>query len=134
MGDLEGHEATSTSSATWLGVLATRTPPASSASAFAAAVPFDPVTIAPRGPSVARRRLEPGDVRDHRLPHVLRDVGGRPLLVVATDLPGHDHQVGLGVGFEHLERLDEPDAVHGSPPMPTQVDWPMPRWVSSCTI
>ena len=22
----------------------------------------------------------------------------------------------------------------GSPPMPTQVDWPIPRWVSSCTI
>ena len=47
----EGHaRATWTSSATWLGVLATRTPPASSASAFAAAVPFDPVTIAPAWP------------------------------------------------------------------------------------
>ena len=39
-----------TSSATWLGVRPTRTPAASSASALAAAVPLEPVTIAPAWP------------------------------------------------------------------------------------
>ena len=51
-GDLgEVHaRATWTSSATWLGVRATRTPAASRASAFAAAVPWEPVTMAPACP------------------------------------------------------------------------------------
>ena len=52
VGDLaEGHARVAcASSATSLGVRATLTPAASSASAFAAAVPFEPVTIAPAWP------------------------------------------------------------------------------------
>ena len=61
----------------------------------------------------AGRRAVAGHVGDDRLGHVLADVGRRALLVVAADLADERDALGLAVGLEQLEALDEADAVHG---------------------
>src|SRR5262245_47153835 len=59
------------------------------------------------------RRREPGDVGEHRLRHALGDVVGRLLLRRAADLAAHDDQLGLGVGLEQFDDVDEARARHG---------------------
>ena len=97
-----------TISATSVGVRPTRTPTASSACAFALAVPREPVTIAPAWPIVRPAgRREAGDVGDDRLVDVAGDEHRRVLLAVAADLSGHHDQLRLGVGLEEAENVDE---------------------------
>src|SRR5574340_1101406 len=62
--------------------------------------------------AAARGRAPPGDEADHRLGHVLADVAGRPLLPRAADLADEDDGLGLGVGLEAREAVDEVGAVH----------------------
>ena len=57
--------------------------------------------------ALAGRRLEAGDVGDHRLRHVLADVLGGALLLVAADLAHHHDQLGLGVLLEQRDHVDE---------------------------
>ncbi len=84
---------------------------------------------------LARRRLEPGDVRHHRLRDVFRDVGRSALLVVAADLPRHDDQIGVADPASNIDRHSmNPTPWTGSPPIPTHVDCPIPCDVSSWTI
>ena len=81
----------------------------------------------------ARGGGDPGDVGGHRLGHVLGDEGGRPLLLGAADLADHHDRLGLGVGLERRQAVDEVGArAPGRPPMPTHVVWPTPCWDSSC--
>ena len=95
-------------SATSVGVRPTRTPRASSASCLAAAVPAVPETIAPGvAHRLAGRRGEARDVGDDRLGDVLGDVLGGLLLGRAADLAGHHDQLGLGVGLEQRDDVDE---------------------------
>jgi hypothetical protein len=47
----------------------------------------------------------------------------RRLLLVAADL-ADEHELGLRVGLEALEHVDERRATTGSPPMPTVVELP----------
>ena len=54
-----------------------------------------------------RRRGEAGDVREHRLRHLLLDEPRRLLLLVAADLADHDDDLRLRVGLEPLEHVDE---------------------------
>ena len=56
---------------------------------------------------LAGRRREAGDVGDDRLRHLRLDEGGGLLLLVATDLAHHDHLLGLRVGLEQREHLEE---------------------------
>ena len=95
-------------SATSVGVWPTRTPRASSASCFAFAVPGragdDRARVAHR---LAGRRREAGDVGDHRLGDVLGDVLGGLLLGRAADLARHHDQLGLRVGLERGDHVDE---------------------------
>src|SRR6056297_3212154 len=56
---------------------------------------------------LARRRGATGDEAHHRDVHVLLDVLGGLLLVVATDLTDQDRRLGVGVGLEGLEAVDE---------------------------
>ena len=79
-----------------------------------------------------RGRGDTGDVGRHRLRHVILDELGGALLLGTTDLADHHDGPGVGVGLERPQAVDEVGARHGSPPMPTQVVWPMPCWESSC--
>ena len=83
---------------------------------------------------LARRRGEAGDVGDDRLGDVRRDELGGLLLGVAADLAAHHDQLGLGVGLEELDDVDEVEPGTGSPPMPTIVELPKPRCASSLPI
>jgi hypothetical protein len=56
---------------------------------------------------LARRCGEAGDVGDDRLAHLGLDVGGRLLLLVAADLTDHHDVLGLVVGFEPAQHVDE---------------------------
>ena len=74
---------------------------------MAAAVPGaadDRARVAHR---LAGRGGEAGDVGDDGLGHVLGDELRRLLLGRAADLAGHDDQLGLVVGLEELEDVDE---------------------------
>ena len=86
---------------------------ASSASSLAFAVPAgagdDRARVAHR---LAGRRGEAGDVGDDRLGDVLGDVLGGLLLGGAADLAGHHDQLGLGVGLEQRDDVDEARARH----------------------
>src|SRR5215207_7692365 len=53
------------------------------------------------------RRGEAGDICEHRLRDVLGDVAGGLLLGAAADLAAHHDQLGLGVGLEQLDHVDE---------------------------
>ena len=46
-----------------------------------------------------------------------------------ADLADHDDGFGLRIFLEQLQDVDEVGAGIGSPPMPTQVDWPKPASV-----
>ena len=58
-----------------------------------------------------RRRREAGDVGEHRLVHLLGDVIGRALLLLAADLAAHHDELGLGIGLEEIDDLDERGAL-----------------------
>jgi hypothetical protein len=84
---------------------------------------------------LARRRLEPGDVADDRgVRDVVPDPLARLLLLGAADLADEGDRLGVGVGGEGLDDVEELGADDGSPPMPTQVEMPMPACASSCMI
>ena len=68
--------------------------------------------------ALAGRRGEPGNVGDHRRGQPLGDEGRGLLLVVPTDLADQHHGVGLRVGVEPLEGVDESEAVNGVSPDP----------------
>ena len=57
---------------------------------------------------------------------------GGLLLGGAADLADHQDGLGLRVALEQLQAVDEVVPLTGSPPMPTQVDWPRPSAVSWC--
>jgi hypothetical protein len=48
-------------------------------------------------------------------------------LLGPADLADHHHGVGLGVLLEQLEDVPEGEPLIGSPPMPTEVETPIPR-------
>src|SRR3990170_8662118 len=60
-----------------------------------------------------RRRGEAGDVPDDRLRHPLADEGGCLLLLRPADLADHDDALGLGVGLELCQDVDEGRADDG---------------------
>ena len=74
----------------------------------------------------AFRRGHAGDVADNRFGHVIFDVSGRFFFRATADLTDHDDRFGLRIFLEQLQDIDEVRARIGSPPMPTQVDWPKP--------
>src|SRR6266542_3947860 len=55
----------------------------------------------------ARGCLEAGDVGDHRLGHPFGHEAGGLLLLVAADLADHHHRLGLRVGLEAGQHVDE---------------------------
>ena len=61
--------------------------------------------------ALAGRRAEAGDVGDHRLGDVLAHERRGALLVVAADLADEHDGLGLVVGLEELEALEEAEAV-----------------------
>jgi hypothetical protein len=94
-----------------------------------------PETIAPGvAHRLAGRRGEARDVADDRLRHVLADVLGGLLLGRPADLAAHHDELGLGVVLEQRDDVDEARPRTGSPPMPTIVELPKPRWASSLPI
>src|SRR5947209_4051092 len=62
---------------------------------------------------LARRRGEAGDVGEHGLRHGLLDEARGLLLLVAADLSDHDHVLGLGIGLELGQDVDEGRADDG---------------------
>ncbi len=62
---------------------------------------------------LAWRGGDAGHVGDHGLVHLGPDELGRLFFGGATDLAEHDHGLGLGVGLERLEAVDERGAGHG---------------------
>ena len=75
---------------------------------------------------LAGRRGHAGDVgRRPAWSSSSRDELGRLLLGRAADLADHHHGLGVGVGLEGLQAVDERRAGTGSPPMPTHVVTPM---------
>ena len=123
-------------SATSVGVRPTRTPCASSASAFAcggaARAGDDRAGVTHR---LARRGGEAGDVGDDRLGHVLGDVVGRLLLGVAADL-ARTSRSARSAGRPRTARSRRRSRAPGtgSPPIPTIELLPKPRWASSLPI
>ena len=116
-----------TSSATSVGVRPTRTPAASSASALAAAVPLEPVMIAPAWPiRLPGGAVKPAMYDTTGLRHALGDERRGPLLVVAPDLADHHHEIGPVSASKRSSEPMNPRPCTGSPPIPTQVDWPIP--------
>ena len=103
------------------------------ASYFSFAVPVPPLMIAPAWPM----RRPGGAVCPAMKPTTgLRTCADelRGLLFgVAADFADHDDGVRVGIVVEKrmASRNDVP--IIGSPPMPMQVDWPMPRCVSWST-
>ena len=95
------------------GLLATRMPAASSAAILSEALPEPPEMIAPAWPI----RLPGGAVWPAmKAASGLVNLPGRLergglLLGVAADLAHHQHGLGLGVGLEEQERVDEAGAV-----------------------
>ena len=76
----------------------------------------------------ARRRRLAGDEGDHRLGHVLADELGRLLLRGAADLADHDDARRCpGSSWNSRSASTKLVPLIGSPPMPTQVDCPMPE-------
>src|SRR5690606_4785595 len=61
--------------------------------------------------ALALRRRGAGDEAHHRLGHVLGDVLGRFLFGRTADLADHDDALGLLVGLEQLQAVDEVQAV-----------------------
>ena len=124
-----------TSWATSVGVVPTSMPHASSASFFACAVPRragdDRARVAHR---LAGRRGEAGDVREHRLRHVLADEraafssSSPPISPTMT----MSSVCGSASNFASTSMNEEPTT--GSPPMPTIVELPSPSCVSSWPI
>jgi hypothetical protein len=66
------------------------------------------------------------DVGEDGLLDVLLDEGGGALLFVAPDLAHQHDGVRAGILFKKGQQVHGPLPTMGSPPMPTQVDWPMP--------
>src|SRR6266508_6592171 len=62
--------------------------------------------------ALARGGLEPGDVGDHRLAHVVGLESRCLLLLVSADLADHHHRLGLRVGLEAGQDVDEARADH----------------------
>ena len=62
---------------------------------------------------LAGGRGDAGDVGRHRLGHLRLDELGGLLLGRAADLADHHHGLGLGVGLEGLQAVDEAGARHG---------------------
>ena len=92
---------------------ATGTPAASNAAIFSAAVPLPPEMIAPAWPMrLPGRRGLAGDERHHRLAHVALDELRRLLLVAAADLADQHDRLGVRVGLEQRQRVDEVGADH----------------------
>lgn len=76
--------------------------------------------------TLAFRRGNARDVADNRLSHVLFNVRCRFFFRAAADFTDRDDRFGLRV-FPNIFRISmklEPGI--GSPPIPTQVDWPKP--------
>jgi hypothetical protein len=95
-----------------VGFRPTRTPFACNASAFAAAVPLEPDTIAPAWPMVFPGGAGSPRCRPRPVSRPFRDVVGGTLLLVSADLAAHDDQLRLVVGFEHLDDVREARARH----------------------
>jgi hypothetical protein len=53
------------------------------------------------------------------------------LFGIAANLADHDHFRRLRIVLEQARTSMKSMPLIGSPPMPTQVDWPIPRWVSA---
>src|SRR5690606_35973620 len=62
------------------------------------------------------RRGDAGDVGDDRLRHLGSDVLGGRFLVAPADLAHHQHALGLRVGLEQRQAVDEVHAAHGIAP------------------
>ena len=91
----------------------TRTPAASRAAIFSAAVPEPPEMMAPAWPMrLPGGAVWPGDEADDRLGDVLLDEERGLLFVGAADLADHDDGFGRGVGLEEPEHVDERRADH----------------------
>ena len=96
------------SAAASVGLVPTRMPRASSASFLACArarrAGDDRAGVTHR---LAGRRREARDVGDDRLAHVLGDEVGRLLLLGAADLADHHDELGLRIGLEAAQDVDE---------------------------
>ena len=83
---------------------------------------------------LSRGGRHPGDEGGHRLSHVVLDPQGRLFFGSAADLADHEDRVGFRVLVEELRGTSMNFMpMIGSPPMPTQVDWPSPTSVSCLT-
>ena len=78
---------------------------------------------------LARRGRAAGDERGHRLGDVLADEGGGFLLGLAADFAHHHDRLRCPdrPGTASSRSMNDVPTI-GSPPRPTQVDWPSPRW------
>ena len=91
-----------------VGFVPTAMPRASSASFLPCAVPAVPEMIAPAWPIVLPAGAsKPAMYATTGFVHVLVDVARRLLLLVAADLADHHDELGLGIGLELLEHVDE---------------------------
>jgi len=116
------------------GDFTTRIPAASMAFIFSAAVPLPPAMMAPAWPmrrpgGAVWPAMKPMTGLLHAEPHELR----RLLLGAAADLADHHDRLGGRVLVEEREGVGVVRPDDRSPPMPMQVDWPMPRAVSWAT-
>ncbi len=62
--------------------------------------------------ALARRRRDAGDVRDHRLRHVILDERGCSFFIAAADFADEDDAFGLRIALEQLEHIHEVHAAH----------------------
>ena len=94
------------------GVSATTIPASSMAAIFASAVPLPPADYrAGVSHPLAWRRGRAGNETGDRLGHSRLDELGGLLFSGAAYLANHHHALGLRIGFEHLQTVDEVGAV-----------------------
>ena len=117
------------------GLWATLIPAASSAAILSEALPEPPETIVPAWPMrLPGERGLTGDERGERFGELAGFLEFRRLFLgVAADLAHHQDRVGVGIGLEQLKASTKLVPLTGSPPMPTQVLWPIPRVVNCQT-
>ncbi|SUH38679.1 Uncharacterised protein [Salmonella enterica subsp. enterica] len=76
--------------------------------------------------TLAFRRGNTRDIANNRLGHVVFNVSRRFFFCATADLTDHHDRFSLRIFLEQFQNVDEVRAGIGSPPIPTQVDWPKP--------
>ena len=127
--------AATTSSATSVGVVPTWIPTASSASFFACAVPDEPLMIAPAWPIVFPGGAEKPAMYENTGVDMLSATQRAAFSSSSPPISPTRTMYSVSGSASNFSRMSmKLEPTIGSPPMPTIVELPRPRWASSLPI